>query len=229
MVVDGHHTFGQVTARFATQLAVASARRSSIALVGAVHRHHIGRVGHFAEQAADEGVIALIFAGGWGADNRCVVPYGGLDRAFGGNPLAFGLPADPDAPVVLDMGTCSVAIGKIEVARDKGETLPAGAIIDRQGRASVDPSDYFDGGAALTFGGHKGSALALAVELLAGALVGSEDYLEPDANRSGFAAGGLLIIAIDPGALRPEESYEASAGDTVRRIQRSRRRRGSSA
>ena len=221
-VVDGHYAFGQVAARFASTLAIESAKAHKIALVAAVRHHHIGRLGHYAELAADEGMIAMIFAGGWGIDNRCVVPYGGTDKVFGGNPLALGFPVGQAEPVVLDMGTCAMAIGKVELARDKGETLAPGAIVDRQGRPSVDPNDYFDGGAALAFGGHKGSALALAVELLGGALVGSEDFMEPDASRSGFAAGGMLIVGIDTAAVRPDTSYHASAEETVRRIQRSR-------
>ena len=168
VLVDGNHTFGQVAVHFATRQAIRKAKANKVALVGVVRLHHTGREGHFAEMAAEANVIAFLFSGGFGPGGWGVAPYGGLERQFGGNPIAMGFPGGAAEPVIVDMATSAVAIGKIAVARDRAAKLPPGAIVDKQGRPSQDPNDFFDGGAALTFAGHKGSALALAADLLGG-------------------------------------------------------------
>ena len=220
-VVDGNQTFGQVAAHFATRLAIRKALDQKIVLVGVVRHHHIGRLGHFAEMAAAQGVIGLIVTGGFGTSGRSVVAHGGLGRTLGANPLALGFPGEERNPVIVDMATSAVAIGKVAVARDKGKKLPEGCIIDKKGQPSVDPNDYFDGGAALPFAAHKGAALGLAVELLAGALVGAGDHLGPEEDRSLFGLAGTLIAGIDQGALRTSKAYSASATEIIRRIQQS--------
>jgi LDH2 family malate/lactate/ureidoglycolate dehydrogenase len=220
-VVDGNQTFGHVAAHFATRLAIRKAQDQKIGLVGVVRHHHIGRLGHFAEMAAAQGVIGLIATGGFGSGGRSVVAHGGLGRTLGANPLALGFPGGERNPVIIDMATSAVAIGKVAVARDKGKELPEGCIIDKRGQPSVDPNDYFDGGAALPFAAHKGAALALAVELMGGALVGAEDYLGREEDRSLFGPAGTLIAGIDQGALRASESYGASATEIIQRIQES--------
>ena len=223
ILVDGSHTFGQVAVHFATRQAIRKAKASKVALVGVVRHHHTGREGHFAEMAAEANVIALLVTGGFGADVRVLAPYGGMEPQFGGNPIALGFPGGAAAPVIVDIATAAIAIGKIVVARDKGVKVPPGSILDKHGRPSEDPKDFFDGGVALPFAGHKGSAMALAVNLLGGALVGSEDFLAPeDVTRSGLGPGGTLILAIDPGAFRSADSYAGTAERTLHRIQQTR-------
>ena len=221
-IVDGNQTFGQVAAHFATLLAIRKAQAQKTSMVGIVRHHHIGRLGHFAEMAADEGVVLLILTGGFGVKGRSVAPYGGLDRELGANPLALGFPGDETGSVIVDMATSAVAIGKVAVARDRGKDLPPGCIIDKNGEPSVDPNDYFDGGAALPFAAHKGAALGLCIELLGGALVGAEDYLAPGDNREVFGPAGTLIVTISQGAFRSAQKYSASAQKTINRIKQSR-------
>ena len=223
ILVDGNHTFGQVAVHFATKQAVRKAKANKVALVGVVRHHHTGREGHFAEMAAEANVIALLFTGGFGPGCWCLAPHGGMEQQFGGNPFALGFPGGGAGPVIVDMATAAIAIGKIVVARDRGGKLPPGAILDRNGRPSQDPNDFFDGGVALPFAGHKGSAMALAVELLAGALVGSEDFLAPEeATRAAFGPGGTLILAIDAAAFRPFDSYASTAEKALHRIRQTR-------
>jgi LDH2 family malate/lactate/ureidoglycolate dehydrogenase len=118
----------------------------------------------------------------------------------------------------LDFATTSIAAGKIAVARAKGVPLPEGAIIDAEGRPTTDPNAYFEGGALLPFGGHKGYALSMAVEFLGRVLTGSERHMTDGRGGPFFARSGTLVIALDPNVFGPLAEYEARADATIDRI-----------
>jgi uncharacterized oxidoreductase len=99
-----------------------------------------------------------------------VAPFGGSDRRLSTNPLAVGVPLAGADPAILDITTSTVAEGKLMVALNKGERVPEGWIVDKQGRPTVEPKDFYDGGALLTIGAHKGSGLSMITDLLAGAV-----------------------------------------------------------
>ncbi len=216
-LVDGHWTFGQVAADYATRVAVRKAREMGVAAVGLVRAHHVGRLGEWSELAASEGVILLAFAGGFGGGHGAA-PYGGAGIAYGTNPLSIGLPAGERPTVMVDFATTAVAAGKIRVAMAKGEQLPPGCIVDSQGRPTTDPSDYFAGGFMVPFGGHKGYGLAVAVELLAQALTGAETFAEANLGGPVYARSGALFLALDPGLFRPRGEYARRVEATVDRI-----------
>jgi uncharacterized oxidoreductase len=167
-IVDGNRGFGQVVGEFAGRLGIAKAARSGIAMVGLRNCGHLGRVGDWAELAAAAGQVSLHFLNTSGAQR--VAPFGGSDRRLSTNPLTVGVPIAGGEPVILDITTSMVAEGKLFVASNKGEPVPEGWIIDRHGQPTTDPARFYDGGALLTVGAHKGSGLSIVVDLLAGAL-----------------------------------------------------------
>ena len=167
-IVDGNRGFGQVVGEFAGGLGVAKARKAGIAMIGLRNCGHLGRVGDWAELAADAGQVSLHFLNTSGAQR--VAPYGGSDKRLSTNPVTIGVPVAGGEHVILDMTTSMVAEGKLMVALNRGERVPEGWIIDQHGRPTSEPKDFYDGGALLTVGGHKGSGLSIVTDLLAGAI-----------------------------------------------------------
>jgi uncharacterized oxidoreductase len=167
-IIDGNRGFGQVVGEFAGKTGTAKAARTGIAMVGLRNCGHLGRVGDWAELAAAEGQVSLHFLNTSGAQR--VAPFGGSDRRLSTNPITVGVPVAGGDPVILDVTTSMVAEGKLLVAINKGEQVPSGWIIDKHGKPTTEPRDFYDGGALLTVGAHKGSGMSIIVDLLAGAV-----------------------------------------------------------
>jgi uncharacterized oxidoreductase len=167
-IIDGNRGFGQVVGEFAGKVGTAKAAKSGIAMVGLRNCGHLGRVGEWAELAAEAGQVSLHFLNTSGAQR--VAPFGGSDRRLSTNPITIGVPLVGAEPIILDVTTSMVAEGKLFVASNKGEQVPPGWIIDKQGQPTTDPKAFYDGGALLTVGAHKGSGLSIVVDLLAGAI-----------------------------------------------------------
>ncbi len=198
VVVDGGQGIGQVIAREAIDLGIERARAHGVAVVGVRHSAHMGRIGAWAEQVAAAGLVSLHFVNTTGFGIQ-VAPFGGSDRRLSVNPIALGVPRPGQEPLIHDMSTGTIAAGKIRVARNKGELLPEGAIIDNRGRPTRDPEAFFTDppGALTTAAGHKGYGLALFVEVLAGALTGGGSG-HPDNPSADRPINNLLSILIDP-------------------------------
>jgi len=167
-IIDGNRGFGQVVGEFAGKTGTAKAARTGIAMVGLRNCGHLGRVGDWAELAAAEGQVSLHFLNTSGAQR--VAPFGGSDRRLSTNPITVGVPVAGGDPVILDVTTSMVAEGKLFVAINKEEQVPSGWIIDKHGKPTTEPRDFYDGGALLTMGAHKGSGMSIIVDLLAGAI-----------------------------------------------------------
>ena len=200
VVVDGGQGLGQVIAKEAIELGIERARAHGVAVVGVRNSGHMGRIGAWAEQAAAAGLVSLHFVNTTGFGIQ-VAPFGGSDRRLSVNPIALGVPRPGKEPLIHDMSTGTIAAGKIRVARNKGELLPEGAIIDNRGRPTRDPEAFFTDppGALTTAAGHKGYGLALFVEVLAGALTGGGAG-HPDNPSADRPINNLLSILIDPAA-----------------------------
>ena len=198
LVVDGGQGIGQVIAREAIDLCIERARTHGVAVVGVRNSAHMGRIGAWAEQAAAAGMVSLHFVNTTGFGIQ-VAPFGGSDRRLSVNPIALGAPRPGQEPLIHDMSTGTIAAGKIRVARNKGELLPEGAIIDHRGQPTRDPEAFFTDppGALTTAAGHKGYGLALFVEVLAGALTGGGSG-HPDNPSADRPINNLLSILIDP-------------------------------
>jgi len=167
-IVDGNRGFGQVIGEFSTKFGISKALLKGIGMIGLRNCGHLGRLGDWAEMAAEAGCVSLHFLNTSGAQR--VAPFGGSDRRLSTNPLAIGVPLRGDDPAILDITTSTVAEGKLMVALNKGEQVPEGWIVDKKGKPTTDPKDFYAGGALLTIGAHKGSGLSILTDLLAGAV-----------------------------------------------------------
>jgi LDH2 family malate/lactate/ureidoglycolate dehydrogenase len=199
--VKGNRSFGQYAARLMTGATVEAARESGIAVATLSDVKHVGRLGEFVELAAEAGCIALLTCNG-GPPGGLVAPYGGRGRAFGTNPLAFGIPARTSPPIVADFSTSVTAEGKVRLYRHAGEPVPSGWLIDADGNPTVEASDLYAGGAILPAAGHKGFALGLLVEVLGGVLAG-----EGCAVLNEDPGNGGVLIAIEVSSFCPVEAF----------------------
>jgi len=204
-IVDGNRGFGQVVGEVATRLGIVKAASKGIAMVGLRNCGHLGRLGDWAEMAAEAGQVSLHFLNTSGAQR--VAPFGGRDRRLSTNPISIGIPVDGGDPVIVDVTTSTVAEGKLMVAANKGEHVPEGWIIDRDGDPTTDPQAFYDGGALLTVGAHKGSGLSIVTDLLAGA-VSTGRSSDPD---DGVLRNNMLSIYIDPAVYAPDGSVMTEA------------------
>lgn len=174
-LLDGGWNFGPVVAHRAIGLAIRKAREVGSGTVSVRNSNHLGRLGEYTLRAAQEGFLCFAAVNNHGRGNL-VAPFGGSDGRLATNPLSFACPG-PERPILVDITTSVVAEGKVRVMRNAGKPVPEGWIIDNQGRPSTDPNDLYSSprGAILPFGGpvgHKGFALGIMVDLLAGALSG---------------------------------------------------------
>lgn len=192
-VVDGQFGLGQSIGEQAMQLGIDKARKHGVTVIALRNSGHLGRIGDWAEMAADAGMCSLHFVNTSGA-GMLVAPYGGIDRRLSANPFAAGIPTN-GAPLILDMSACTIAEGKIRVALNRGVTVPDGCLIDADGNPTNDPAAFYDQpGAILPIAGHKGSGLSLIIEMLAGALTGSS-CSNPE--NSWRVVNGMLSIIVD--------------------------------
>jgi LDH2 family malate/lactate/ureidoglycolate dehydrogenase len=172
LVLDAHNGWGQVAALRAMELCIDRAQQSGICLAVIRNTNHIGRLGFYVEAAAAQGMIGLI-AGSGNPGSAWVAPWGGVRPLFGTNPIAFGFPRQSDPPVVVDISTTQGARGRVLFAEKLGELLPEGWAFDAAGRPTRDPASALPPhGTLAPLGGHKGYALAIAIEILCGVLGG---------------------------------------------------------
>lgn len=194
-VVDGQFGLGQSVGEQATQLGIDKSAKQGVAVIALRNAGHLGRIGDWAEMAADAGKISLHLVNTSGA-GMLVAPFGGIDRRVSANPLAVGIPTDSGQAMILDISTCQIAEGKIRVALHRDQKVPAGCLIDAQGTPTDDPNTFYDDppGAILPIAGHKGHGLGIVTDILAGALTGSSCTNPQNAWR---LVNGMLSIIID--------------------------------
>ena len=216
--VDGHYGFGQVVAQFGMARLIEKAQAHHLAACVLSRSHHIGRLGEYAEQAASAGLFGLIVANAnIGGRLGPVAPFGGAERLFSTDPIAFAFPAGERPTILVDFATSVVAEGKLRVARQRGETVPEGWVIDRQGRPSTEPNDFYDGGAILSFGDHKGYSLAFLGEILAGALSGTGTSGRPGP----YVGNGVWMMAMNIAAFQPLVEFAEAVdllGDRIKQV-----------
>jgi len=169
---------------------------------------HIGRLGEYAEMAAESNMIGIVMCNNNGA-GRLMSAFGGIDARMSTNPVAIGIPTGGEFPIVVDMTSSVVAEGKIRVYRNRNEHIPDGWALDASGNPITDPNEFYGPprGAILPFGGiaaHKGYALAVAVDILSGALGGAGCSRE-DATRIG---NGVFMLVIQIEAFTGTEAFK---------------------
>jgi uncharacterized oxidoreductase len=204
-VVSGNGSYGQVAADHAMRVAIEKAKAGGIAAVGAINLSHIGRLADYAGSAATAGCIGMVYTSGGGA-GELVAPFGGSSRRMATNPMALGIPSDRDHPVVFDIATSVWAEGKIRMLRAQGRPVPENTLIDKDGKPTTDPEDFYDGGAILPLGGaqgYKGYLLNFMVEVLAGILTGG-GFLGRDAEPSFNNCTMMIVIDVEQFRKLPE-------------------------
>jgi delta1-piperideine-2-carboxylate reductase len=196
--VDGRNGFAQAGLAESRPRLIAKARANGIALLTMRNSHHFGALWPDIEPFAREGLLALMMVNSMAN----VVPHGGTRRLYGTNPLALAVPRTGTDPLVFDQASSAWSNGDVQIARREGRQLPEGVGVDRDGQPTTDPAAVLEGGALLPFGGHKGSSIAMMMEVMGAALAGSNFSFEVDWSKHPGAAtpnGGQTIILIDPG------------------------------
>jgi uncharacterized oxidoreductase len=207
LVVDGRFGFGQVIGKEAMELAADRAGAHGVATLALRNSGHLGRIGAWAELLARRGYASIHFVNtsGFGI---LVAPHGGSDRRLSANPIAAGVAVPGRAPIILDIATSVIAEGKIQIARNKGEKLPPGTVLDGHGRPTTDAEAFYADppGAILPFGGHKGSGLSFFCEVLAGSLSGgfASNPQSPTAKR---LVNNMLSLVFDPASFGGAEAF----------------------
>jgi LDH2 family malate/lactate/ureidoglycolate dehydrogenase len=189
-MIDGHWNFGHVVAKKGIELAIEKARQTTIACVSLAHLNHIGRVGAYPTIAAQAGMAGIACCSSGGA-GRVVVPFGGRAGRMATNPIAMAFPSRLEGPI------------------------PEGWIVDKEGNATTDPSDFYADGALLPLGvgqGYKGYALAFLVEILSG-ILSRDGYAKEGATR--FSNGSFMIV-IDIATFVPVETLVEEISDMTR-------------
>ncbi|HEY8360569.1 MAG TPA: malate/lactate/ureidoglycolate dehydrogenase [Ramlibacter sp.] len=214
LALDGQRGYGQVVGEQAMMLAMARAQETGSCVMALANAHHLGRIGHFAEMAVARGLVSIHFVN---VQSRPVVaPWGGGDGRYGTNPFCVGVPLQGREPFILDFATSRVAQGKMRVAHNEGRQVEPGYLIDEKGQPTTNPGvvvvpqpgGMF--GALMAFGEHKGYGMAVACELLGGALTGSGTWHRP-ADNLRAVINGMFAIVVDPAKLGTQASFAQEA------------------
>jgi hydroxycarboxylate dehydrogenase B len=215
LVVDGHFGFGQVVGRQAMDTAITRVKDTGVVCMGLRNAHHLGRIGTYAEHCAEAGLVSIHLVNVVGHDPQ-VSPWGGRDRRMTTNPFTCAVPRKDAAPVVLDMATSAVALGKVRVAYNAGKQVPEGALVDHEGIATTNPAVMYEEpfGALGPFGQHKGYGLAVMCELLGGALAG-EWTAQPENHRSHHIVNNMFSCIVDPAAFGGLEKFQSEVNAMV--------------
>jgi (2R)-3-sulfolactate dehydrogenase (NADP+) len=196
--VDAKNGFAYPAVEMAIEALVGAARSNGIAGVAISNSHHCGQLSRHVEQLAERGLLAIMVAN----TPKAMAPWGGSKPLFGTNPIAFGVPRDGAAPLVIDLSMSKVARGKIMAANEASETIPEGWALDSKGNDTTDPKAAL-AGSMIPMGDAKGAALALLVEILAATVTGSNYSYEATSFFDGEGkppSVGQFILAIDTGA-----------------------------
>ena len=221
-VVDGDNGMGHLVVSRAVDLAIDKARQSGVAWVGTRHSNHAGPASLYARKPLAHNMIAMYFAVG---NANHLPPWGGMDCLLSTNPIAVGVPTAEEPPVVLDMATTVAAYGKVKAKAKRGEPMPEGWMIDRQGQPLTDPGRANEG-FLLPIGGHKGYGLALVFGLLAGTLQGAamgKDVVDFNADHVTPTNTGQAILVLDLAAFGDPAMFKGAVDTLVRDIRGSER------
>jgi L-2-hydroxycarboxylate dehydrogenase (NAD+) len=224
-LIDGDNGMGHLVMKKATELAIAKARQCGVAWVGSRLSNHAGPASLYARMALAHDMVGMYFAVG---NANHLPPWGGLDMLLSTNPIAVAVPAGEEAPVVLDMATTVAAYGKVKAKAQRGEQMPVGWMIDRQGQPLTDPKRA-EQGFLMPIGGYKGYGLAMIVGLLAGTLNGAamgSEVIDFNHDDTTVTNTGQAILVIDPDAFGEVDAFKARVDKLVRELRASERMPG---
>jgi uncharacterized oxidoreductase len=210
-VIDGNWGFGYVVNDRAMRYTIEKAKKQNVAAATVLRQSHVGRLASYPLLASAEGMIAMTTADS-GRSPKAVAPYGGAKARLGTNPISFAIPSNLEGPFVFDMATSAAAAGKINVATARGEQVPAGWLIDAEGKPSTDPKVLRAGGALLPLGGtegYKGTGLAAIVEILSGLLTGLGFGIDPQGRHN----DGCFMAVFNVAAFRDLATFKKEVTD----------------
>ncbi len=220
-LVDGSSRIGMCVMRRSLDIGIEKARSSGLAVISASGYHSAtGALGYWAYQAARQGFIYIMCC----SCPEMVAPAGSYEAVFGTNPIAMGFPTGTDKdsqPVVLDMATSAEAWYHLKMSEAKGEAIKGDIAYDEHGKFTTSPSDALKG-ALRTFGGHKGSGLAMMVELLAGSLSGA-DMEDKWHARKGW---GTFMLLLKPELMGEEKDVLQAANTMIMRVKGAKKLEG---
>ncbi len=221
-LIDGDNGLGHLAVTLAAQTAIAKAKIAGVAWCGVRRGNHAGPASLYARMPMQAGMIGMYMA--VGSANH-LPPWGGLELLLSTNPIAIAVPAQDETDVVLDMATTVAAYGKVKVKAQRGELMPEGWMIDRQGNPLLDPKRANEG-LLLPIGGYKGYGLALMLGLLAGTLNGAamgRDVVDFNADDTSVTNTGQAILAIDIAAFGDPALFRRNVDHLVRDLRESER------
>lgn len=212
-VIDGNHYIGQAVAHAGMKLAIAKAAEHGLGIVCLRRTGHIGRLADYMDMAADRGMIGM-GAVSVGAGN--IAPYGGMERATGTNPMAFGIPGKNGAHIILDFATSGMSMGELHKRLARKESIPEGVMLDGHGAPTTDFTAFRGPprGVFLPFGGYKGSGLNLITEILGGILSGNglgREWWD----KGGHAVNGLFLQAVAVEEFQPLDEFLEKVDELV--------------
>ncbi len=219
-VVDGDNGLGHLAMRFATDLAIEKAADQGIGWVGVRNGNHAGPASLYVKMPVERDMVGIY--GAVGSANH-VPPFGGMDKLLGTNPIAIAVPAGTSPPFVLDMATTTAASSKVKTLAQRGEAMPVGWMVGRDGRPLTDPSRQQEG-FLLPIGGAKGYGLALAIGLLAGALNGAalgRDVVDFTKDTVSPTNTGQFIAAISVAAFADVAAFKSTVDGVFRSLRES--------
>lgn len=205
-LIDNADALPYESCAWAIDEVIQRARRNGVGFAGITRSAHAGVLGIHLQPVARAGMVGVAFT-----NSPAAIPaWGGRKALFGTDPVAFAFPRAGAEPIVVDLALTTVVRGRIMLAMQKGERIPEGWALDRDGRPTTDPQEAMEHGSLFPLGGAKGAALALAFELICAALTGSA--IGPEADSFFAEAGnkpriGQAFLAIDPGALAGHARY----------------------
>ena len=195
--VDGKRGYAPLALERGRAALIEAAKENGIAAMALINVHHFAALWVEVEPIAEAGCCAMAFT----TYKPAVVPAGAKQPLFGTNPMCFGWPRGDQLPMVFDQASASMARGEVMIAARDGHDVPLGTGVDADGNPTTEPQKIIDGGALLPFGGHKGSTIAMMIELLVAGLTGMDFSFEAqknDNNDGGPPNGGEFMLAIDP-------------------------------
>ena len=224
-LVNGDNAMGHLVMKRAAEIAIEKAKTAGVAWVGAQWSNHAGPASLYARMMLPHDMLGLYFAVG---NANHLPPWGGLEMLLSTNPIASAIPAMDEPPIVLDMATTVAAYGKVKAKAARGEMMPEGWMIDREGKPLTDPRRANEG-FLLPIGGYKGYGLALVVGLIAGTLNGAamgRDVIDFNADAETPTNTGQAIVAIDPSAFGEVEEFKRAVDRVIRDLRSSERMPG---
>jgi L-2-hydroxycarboxylate dehydrogenase (NAD+) len=224
-LVHGDNGMGHLVMKYAAETAVKKARTAGSAWVGVRWSNHAGPASLYARMPMRAGMIGMYFAVG---NANHLPPWGGVEMLLSTNPIAVAIPAGEEPPIVLDMATTVAAFGKVKTRAQRGEQMPEGWMIDREGRPLTDPKRVHEG-FLLPIGGYKGYGMALVFGILAGTLnhaAMGRDVIDFNADDATPTNTGQALLAIDVSAFDDLSDFKKRIDGLARDLRGSERMKG---